>query len=91
MKPSAFPSRKVLYRTLAAALLVAAAAPAAAITFGELDGTDHPFVGSIVVNIPDTGLFQWCSGTLIAPQVFLTASHCTQPIAQYSRLCRVRA
>jgi len=54
--------------------------PAAAITFGNADGTSHPFVGSLVVSIPGEGVFQWCSGTLIAPTVFLTASHCTQPI-----------
>jgi len=31
----------------------------------------------MVVDWPDYGPFQTCSGTLIAPQVFLTASHCT--------------
>lgn len=67
----------------AAALLLAISAPAVAITFGEADGTAHPFVGSMVVSIPDEGVFQWCSGTLIAPQVFLTASHCTQPVASF--------
>jgi len=75
------------FRTLrgfaAAALFAAISAPAFAITFGTADGAGHPEVGSIVVKIPDQGVFQWCSGTLIAPQVFLTASHCTAPIAQY--------
>jgi len=65
---------------LITALLLAAAEPAFAITFGEPDGNGHPFVGSIVVEVPDQGLFQWCSGTLIAMDVFLTASHCTQPL-----------
>lgn len=68
------------FRRTAGLLLMAAATPAAAITFGVPDGTSHPFVGSMVVNIPGEGVFQWCSGTLIAPQVFLTASHCTQPV-----------
>ncbi len=67
----------------AAAALLAICAPATAITFGEADGNAHPFVGSMVVNIPGEGVFQWCSGTLIAPQVFLTASHCTQPVASF--------
>lgn len=62
---------------LVALLLVT---PALAITYGEPDGDGHPFVGSMVFHIPGEGYFQWCSGTLIASQVFLTASHCTAPI-----------
>jgi hypothetical protein len=27
--------------------------------------------------------YQWCSGTLIAPKVFLTASHCTAPVDSF--------
>ena len=71
------------FHCLTAALLCSISASAPAITFGELDGNAHPFVGSIVVSIPGEGVFQWCSGTLIAPTVFLTASHCTQPIAGF--------
>src|SRR5688500_5690463 len=62
-----------------AALLLAAAVPAFAITYGTPDGNAHPFVGSIVVDIPGQGLFQACSGTLIAANVFLTAAHCYAP------------
>lgn len=62
---------------LAAALLLIVASPGMAITHGEADGNDHPNVGSIVLDVPDLGLFQSCSGTLIAEDVFLTASHCT--------------
>jgi secreted trypsin-like serine protease len=54
--------------------------PASAIVYGEPDGNAHPFVGSMVARIPGQGVFQWCSGTLIAANVFLTASHCTAPI-----------
>ncbi len=71
-----------VHRAVAAALL-GICAPATAITFGESDGNAHPFVGSMVVSIPGEGVFQWCSGTLIAPQVFLTASHCTRPVASF--------
>jgi secreted trypsin-like serine protease len=67
----------------AALLLLGISAPTFAITFGQSDGTAHPFVGSMVVSIPGEGVFQWCSGTLIAPQVFLTASHCTHPVASF--------
>ena len=50
--------------------------PAAAITGGELDGEDHPNVGLMIADID--GVPAWrCSGTLIAPRVFLTAGHCT--------------
>lgn len=59
------------------ALLLVAALPAFAITHGEPDGNDHPNVGSIVIKIPELGVFQLCSGTLIADDVFLTAGHCT--------------
>lgn len=62
------------------ALAIILVLPALAITHGVPDGNDHPNVGSIVVKIPDEGVFQWCSGTLIAPAVFLTASHCTAPL-----------
>ena len=62
---------------LVALLLVT---PVLAITYGELDGNGHPFVGSMVLRIPGEGVYQWCSGTLIAKNVFLTASHCTAPV-----------
>lgn len=65
---------------LCLALNAVAAGPSSAIVFGEPDGTDHPFVGSIVLDVPDRGLLQFCSGTLIADDVFLTASHCTAPL-----------
>lgn len=69
--------RRLALVALLVGLLLVLAAPALAITYGELDGDAHPFVGSIVISIPDQGYFQYCSGTLIAEQVFLTASHCT--------------
>jgi hypothetical protein len=63
-----------------ATALLAFAWSAYAIVYGVPDGDDHPNVGSIVLRVPDVGLIQWCSGTLIAENVFLTASHCTQPL-----------
>ena len=47
-------------------------APVKAITWGEPDGGKHPQVGAMVV-----GLGQLCSSTLIYPNIFLTAGHCT--------------
>jgi len=71
------PRRSIAVIALITGLLMVTFIPAFAITYGEPDGNAHPFVGSIVLDVPDEGLFQWCSGTLIAEDVFLTASHCT--------------
>lgn len=68
---------------LTLALLVVTSAPAAAITMPTPDGDRHPNVGAIVVRDPELGLLQWCSGTLIAKKVFLTASHCTAPLDDF--------
>ncbi|MGZ4337579.1 MAG: trypsin-like serine protease [Gaiellaceae bacterium] len=50
---------------------------AVAVTNGIPDGSGHPNVGALVVDLPGSGLTVVCSGTLIAPKVFLTAGHCT--------------
>jgi secreted trypsin-like serine protease len=69
--------RAVFTLILALVLMFVLALPALAITYGEPDGDDHPFVGTIVVAVPGYELRQLCSGTLIADDVFLTAAHCT--------------
>jgi len=58
-------------------VLIVGVLPVAAITWGEPD-TEHTNVGAMVVDYPGYGPFQWCSGTLIHPRVFLTAGHCTE-------------
>jgi secreted trypsin-like serine protease len=66
-----------VFAIMAVALVVLAiGSPAGAITFGTNDGGRHPNVGSLVGFVPGVGPVQWCSGTLISPTVFLTASHC---------------
>jgi len=72
--------RRFITLTTVLALLFIFVLPALAITYGEPDGNVHPFVGSMVLSVPGEGLFQWCSGTLISENVFLTASHCTAPV-----------
>jgi secreted trypsin-like serine protease len=70
-------SRKISAISITLILLLVLVTPALATTYGEPDGNAHPNVGSMVLEIPERGLFQLCSGTLISEKVFLTASHCT--------------
>ena len=68
--------RLILAVALTAAAL-GAAAPAAAITNGQPDGQRHPNVGGLVSSEQfSDGTWLYCSGTLIAPTVFLSAAHC---------------
>jgi secreted trypsin-like serine protease len=65
--------------TVTALGLLAWAAPASAITYGSADGNGHPNVGGLVAaQAYSDGTWVYCSGTLIAPKVFLTAAHCAE-------------
>jgi hypothetical protein len=64
-------------------LVLATGGTVLAITFGQPDGNQHPNVGAMIVQEPDGEYYLYCSGTLIAPDVFLTASHCTVAAAAY--------
>ena len=63
--------------------LILAVTPAQAITYGQPD-TEHPFVGAIVVRSSGGSGFEFCSGTLISPRVFLSAGHCTIALTEYA-------
>jgi hypothetical protein len=52
------------------------AAPASAITYGELDNGEHPYVGFMIFYDPAAEGWFSCSGTLLDRDTFLTAGHC---------------
>jgi hypothetical protein len=63
--------------------VLAAAAPAQAITYGVPDANGHPEVGALLAPTAySDGTWATCSGTLISPTVFLTAAHCDQGLSR---------
>jgi hypothetical protein len=77
--------RKRLALALAALASVVLAAPAIAITTGQPDEGEHPYVGQLIFYVPDDadprftepGTWWNCTGTLVTPTIVLTAGHCT--------------
>ena len=66
---------------LAAVLAAVVASSAYGITYGQYDGNGHPNVGAMLRLSPTSGNYRIvCSGSLISPTVYLTASHCTSII-----------
>jgi hypothetical protein len=69
---------KRIFAVVSVVLLLATADSSSAITDGELDGEDHPYVGLMVAKDAD-GLPLWrCSGALLDSTHFLTAGHCAE-------------
>jgi secreted trypsin-like serine protease len=72
--------KKVVGLVAALAVALSFAAAGRAITWGQRDGNAHPNVGAMMAywdpSTPTT-LQELCTGTLIAPRLFLTAAHCT--------------
>lgn len=69
--------RHLIINALIAALPLLPIGAAHAITNGQPDGNKHPYVGLLVFDsAPGTPGWR-CSGSLIAPNVVLTAGHCT--------------
>lgn len=60
-----------------------APAPASRVTDGTLDGSAHPAVVLIIMDVDGSPAYR-CSGTLIAPKVVLTAGHCTGERGEFS-------
>jgi hypothetical protein len=68
--------RKMVFVAAVATAIGLTMMPAASgITFGEPDENRHPAVGALLVEF-DGEISPFCSGSLIAPDVFLTAAHC---------------
>ena len=67
-------------------IMLAVVGGAAAITDGELDDGRHPMVGLMVAQDADGNPLWRCSGTMIAPTVYLTAGHCTEPPAAHAEI-----
>jgi hypothetical protein len=67
----------------ACAASLALAGAALGITNGQVDGNAHPNVGALyaTANGEATGTL-FCSGSLVAPGIFVTAAHCVVAIAQ---------
>ena len=61
----------IILTALIAALFIGGVA--SAISYGQLDGDTHPYVGVVVINKSS-----FASGVLISPTVFLTAGHVTE-------------
>jgi hypothetical protein len=66
-----------LVKWIVAVALLCSAPPAFCVTNSTLDNSLHPNVGTIVAEYLTPGVKdKACTGTLISPQVFLTAGHC---------------
>jgi secreted trypsin-like serine protease len=75
--------RYVVPATAVAVLVLVFAAGAGAITSGAPDGSGHPEVGALLAQQAfSDGTWEECTGTLIAPKVFLTAEHCDEGVSR---------
>ena len=69
--------KKSLFVTiLVLGLVLASVTFVYAITWGEPDADSHPSVGIVYFELP-SGIWR-CTGTLLSPDVVLTAGHCTE-------------
>jgi len=75
--------RNIFAAVAAAAAVLTVVGSALAITNGQPDGNRHPEVGALLApQAFSDGTWSECSGTLIAPRVFLTAAHCDEGLSR---------
>jgi hypothetical protein len=67
----------VIASIISFALVLSLVGVVAAVTNGQPDGDNHPYVGLLVFDYAPGSPGWRCSGALIAPNVVLTAGHCT--------------
>lgn len=75
--------KKGIYVAVVLILLLTISIPAAAITFGEPDNGEHPYVGLIGFYDAEGNWLWRCSGTLLSERLMLTAGHCAAPDLEY--------
>ena len=79
--------KAMVFTVLAGALVFAAAG--SAITNGVPDGNAHPEVGALLAQQAfSDGTWEECTGTLIAPRIFLTAEHCDEGVSRVAVTAR---
>jgi hypothetical protein len=77
MKSKDVKIRKIaIVSVIGLALVLSMVTGAQAITNGQPDGNEHPYVGLVVFDDAD-GLAGRCSGSLLSENIVLTAGHCT--------------
>jgi hypothetical protein len=80
--------RLITSLVVAISVLAISVAPAAAVTTGQPDNEEHPYVGQLLFYDPsaidsrftDPGSWYNCSGTLLNSTIVVTAGHCTYGI-----------
>lgn len=70
-------------------LTLALATTVGAVTWGEPDNGEHPFVGTLLFVQNGVGFYS-CTGTLIEPTIMLTAGHCVEEAGNINDLTYVR-
>ena len=69
--------RKLVSAVVAMVAVAATAGSVGAVTYGEPDAGEHPYVGFMIYFVPSEPGWFSCSGTLLDDDTFLTAGHCT--------------
>lgn len=76
--------KKMLFTVFSVIVILAiAVSPVGAITDGELDGENHPYVVLLLMDVDGAPTYR-CSGTLLSATVLLTAGHCAGAPGEFS-------